>query len=560
MAVRFGLFEALLVVAAVATGTVAVYVWQQRDKPGSEFLTIILTASAGWSVASLVGSLARGDQLALIGARLVFVFVSVSIAGIFLFALTYTGREHWLGPRLYAALAVEPILLNLAVWTNDVHGYFWTIDGTNEASRIGWDVTFEVLFYVHIGYSYLLMAVATVWLIQFALRADRLYQRQVLGLLGSLFPPWIANVLFVLALVPVDPTPLAFSLTGLGFTWSILRARLLDIAPIARAAVVETIADGVVVVDDTGRIVDHNDAAQALFGWPSPAVGTRFDQAFEGRSGIASHIEPLLETDDQSSIELRLGDRFYTVDVAPLDDVRGEAIGHALLVHDVTDQKQREIELERRNEQLDRFAGVISHDLRNPLHVASSSLRLARESGAAEHFDRVERAHQRMEELIEDLLTLARDGAEIDDRQSVSLAAIARTAWDTVATDGATLEVDGDTTLSADPNRLQQVLENLYRNSVEHAGASVTIRVAPTEDGFLVEDDGPGIPPSVRESVLDGEYTAEDTDVGIGLMVVSHVAQAHGWEMTITDSPDGGACFRFVTDGDRPGDASAAKK
>ena len=150
-----------------------------------------------------------------------------------------------------------------------------------------------------------------------------------------------------------------------------------------------------------------------------------------------------------------------------------------------------------------------------------------------------------MEQLIQDLLMLAREGEEIADRESVSLAEIARTSWDTVSTNGATLEIDGDRTLLADPNRLQQLLENLYRNSVEHTESDVTVRIAATDDGFLVADDGPGIPLSVRESVLEGDYSTEDGGLGIGLMVVDHVASAHGWELTIGDSTEGGACFRF---------------
>jgi len=550
MAVRFGPYEILLVVAAIATAVVAVYAWRRRDKPGATFLALILAGNSCWASLSLVGSLASGAQLALLSAKLVYLFIPMAVTGVFLFALTYTGREHWLGPRLYAALSIEPILLNIAVWTNDSHGAFWTVEGVSESSRIGWDITFEVLFQIHIAYSYLLMAAATVWLVQFALGADRLYQRQVLGLLGSLVPPWVGNVLFIVAPLSADPTPIALSLTGLGLTWSILRARLLDIAPLARAAVIETIADGVVVVDDTGQIVDANTAARELFEWSEHAIGSQIETALSEAPDVTDRIQPLLATYEETSTEFELGDRYYTVDAAPLTDVRGEFIGHALLVHDVTERKDRELELQRRNEQLDRFAGVVSHDLRNPLHVASSALELARETGKKEHFERVERAHHRMEELIEDLLMLAREGEQIADREAVSLAELAQTAWDTVSTSEATLEIDGDTTLAADPNRLQQLLENLYRNSVEHAGPDVTIRVAATDSGFVVEDDGLGIPSEIRNAVAESRYSIEETSAGIGLLIVSHVAEAHGWELSIGESATGGARFEFDTDGD----------
>ncbi|MFC6772082.1 PAS domain-containing sensor histidine kinase, partial [Halorubrum pallidum] len=160
--------------------------------------------------------------------------------------------------------------------------------------------------------------------------------------------------------------------------------------------------------------------------------------------------------------------------VTPEDDDRSVLEG---FITDITERKRYEEELERRNRELERFASIVSHDLRNPLNVASGRVELAREEVDSEHLDRAADAHEHMESLIEDLLTLARSGERITETEPVSLSAVVRQAWRNVATGDATLVVDVDRTVEADPRRLAQLVENLVRNAVEHGGDDATVTV-----------------------------------------------------------------------------------
>ena len=224
-------------------------------------------------------------------------------------------------------------------------------------------------------------------------------------------------------------------------------------------------------------------------------------------------------------------------------------------------QRQRaNVRLQQQNETLERFASVVSHDLRNPLEVLRGSLELAERTGETNHFDRCRDSIERMETLIESLLTMARTGATIDDVEPVDLREIVTQSWQTVATAGATLEVETDATIQAEGSRLRQLLENLFRNSVEHGsttdggtaigddaghGSGVTITVGDLPDGFYVEDDGPGIPVDEREHVFEGGYSTKSAGTGFGLAIVDEITDAHGWEVNVTDAPDGGARFEF---------------
>ncbi len=209
--------------------------------------------------------------------------------------------------------------------------------------------------------------------------------------------------------------------------------------------------------------------------------------------------------------------------------------------------ERREAELERQNDRLKRFAGIVSHDLRSPMSVAKGRIELAKsgidERAARESLDAALEALDRMGTIVEDTLTLARQGDTVGDVEAVSLATVAEECWRTTDTSGAAVEVVDDLRFRADPDRFRNLLENLFANSVEHGGDDVTVRVGTTEGGFYVADDGPGIPPEDRADVFDPGYTTAAGGTGFGLAIVDEIAAAHGWRVSVTESDSGGARF-----------------
>ncbi|MEZ3143254.1 PAS domain-containing protein [Halobaculum sp. MBLA0143] len=206
----------------------------------------------------------------------------------------------------------------------------------------------------------------------------------------------------------------------------------------------------------------------------------------------------------------------------------------------------RETELRRQNERLDEFASVVAHDLRNPLAVADGFLEVAIETGETDQLSRVADAHDRIDQLIDDLLTLARGEPTVEDGQRVDLAGVAREAWGYVDTGEATLTVDPELgSVSGDRSRLSQLFENLFRNAADHAGPAAAVTVTATDEGFVVADDGPGIPPGERDRVLEHGVTTAEGGTGFGLSIVADTARAHGWTVDVGESAEGGARFVF---------------
>ncbi|GAB3700903.1 sensor histidine kinase [Halorubrum pallidum] len=197
-------------------------------------------------------------------------------------------------------------------------------------------------------------------------------------------------------------------------------------------------------------------------------------------------------------------------------------------------------------EQIEEMTGIVSHDLRNPLAIAQGQVELL--SGSIqESVSKIDKAHKRMDTLIEDILTFTRIDESVENPAPVSLKSCVDDAWEGIQTSDATLTIAfEDTTIRADEPRLKRLFENLFRNAVEHGGESVSIEVGVTENGLYVADDGPGIPASERELVFEAGYSGTTENTGFGLSIVHRVADAHGWKIFITDSTTGGARFEIT--------------
>lgn len=219
---------------------------------------------------------------------------------------------------------------------------------------------------------------------------------------------------------------------------------------------------------------------------------------------------------------------------------------------DITDRKRREKELQRQNSRLNEFAGVVSHDLRNPLNVAQGRATLLQQRAddeLQEDLTPLVRSLNRMKSIIEDTLTLARQGETVGDMDSISFTELVGNCWAGVETAEATLEIDDDLTIRGDRDRLRHVFENLFRNAVEHVGEDVTVRVGYAGDCIYVEDDGTGIPADDRDAIFEPGHTSATGGTGFGLTIVKRIAEAHSWDVTVTEGRDGGARFEFITNG-----------
>lgn len=240
----------------------------------------------------------------------------------------------------------------------------------------------------------------------------------------------------------------------------------------------------------------------------------------------------------------------YWVETVGVPVVQNDAVvGLAGLSSDVTERVAQQKELEAEISRLDQFVSMVSHDLRTPLTAAHGYLSLYRETNDEDALEQAEESIARAEQITSDLLELSGHNAISASFTTVALDAIAQDAWDNTNTREATLDTDRGE-LTADESKLQTLLENLFRNAVEHGGRDVTVRVGVLESGFFVEDTGQGVTEDLHDDILD--HGVSTTGSGIGLTIVTRIAELHNWSVELTESHEGGARFEFHRTGEAP--------
>ena len=344
-----------LVMAAALSATLAFFAWRRRPASGATPLALLMLAVAEWTLAYAweVGS--PNPQTKHLWAQMQYLgIVTVPVAWL-AFVFQYTGRGKWLTRRNMAVLVVEPLLILLLVRTNDGHKLIWR-DTSLIASGFPLSYTYGVGAWGNIAYSYLLLLIGTFLLLQALVRSPRVYRRQVVTLLIGALAPWVGNALYISSLNPfphLDLTPFAFTLTGLLVTWGLFRFRLLDIVPVAREAVVESMSDGVMVLDVQNRIVDLNPAAQRIIGRSvAEAIGQPAAQVWPGRPDLVERYGDVTVAHAEVVLDEEGAQRTYDLHISPLYDRRSRLTGRLVVLRDITERKWAEEALRRRAEEL----------------------------------------------------------------------------------------------------------------------------------------------------------------------------------------------------------------
>lgn len=210
---------------------------------------------------------------------------------------------------------------------------------------------------------------------------------------------------------------------------------------------------------------------------------------------------------------------------------------------------EREELIATQRDRLDELLGVISHDIRNPLNVARGRAELTAETGDISHIDPVITALERVEELTDSLLSVAGKSGAASEQTPINLGTCAEAAWEMIDAPAAAIAIDdGLPTVAGNESQLQQLFENLFSNAVRHAGPDVSIIVAPTDDGFFIADDGPGIAPDERDRIFEMDYSTAADGTGFGLLIVQQVIDSHGWSIAVEEADTGGARFTVTVD------------
>jgi len=335
---------AMLLGAALATAA-AVWVWRNRDRPGGRALLLILASGVQYSVAYALELQASTMAAKEFWGGVKYIGVCLLPIAWLVFTLQFTGRGDRVTPRLIALLSIEPAIVLALLVVPTTRDLIHVYPDTFEQFPV---VAFGPVGWINLAYSQILVLGAGVLFFVSLWRVP--YRAQARWLVLAVALPWLTNALYTFNVGPfgrVDVTAFALMVTILILVWGIYRFRLLDVVPVARAAILQTIEDGVVVVDVYGRVVDVNAAAEWILGRRgAELVGRELGEVLpEQASLVASH------PGGRSRHEIRLpvgdGQRDFELTVSPLAHSSERGMGQLLMLRDVSERKAAEERLER---------------------------------------------------------------------------------------------------------------------------------------------------------------------------------------------------------------------
>lgn len=339
-------FSILLLSALMSLG-LAIYAWRQRPIAGAASFCLMMSGLFIWLLSYMLEIITFEATLRLTWSNMTFFGVATVPIAWLLFSWEYTGRTHWLTRRNIVLLFVEPVLIWLLIWTNFSHGLFRTsavFDMTGPVVKA--QMIYGPAFWVHTGYSYILLLIGTILLIKAFFQATGLYRRQLSIILIGVIVPWAANLFYIFpldAIAYLDPTPLAFFITGLLMAWAIFGYRLIDIMPVARNLVIENMRDGMLVLDNDNRIIDINPAAEdilsckakTVIGQPAQSVLAKWSDLVKQYQNVDLIIDEITVTEAARTF-------YYDLQITPLLDKQGRRSGRLVLLRNITERKHTE--------------------------------------------------------------------------------------------------------------------------------------------------------------------------------------------------------------------------
>lgn len=315
----------------------------------------------------------------------------------------------------------------------------------------------------------------------------------------------------------------------------------------------------IVITDRQGRIIEVNLAAERVADRPYDAiVGHPLAESGlvgESTDALGSLVATVDGAHEQAPVSLRLegGNESAdaggtTVTVTPVTDITGRIAYRVIELEETVATESVATMTEEERDHVEEFVRTLAHELRSPLSLATGYAELLADEIEAEELDRLQAALDRIDQLLDDMVLLAQDGAYIEELVETDIADLAREAWSILETRDADLVIDSTRSVMADRTRLMQVFENLFRNAVEHAGPDVTVTVGDLPEGLFVEDDGDGIPAEYHDEIFDPGVSIASEGSGLGLSIVQNILEAHDWSIQVTEATSGGARFVITLD------------
>ena len=357
-------FSISLIITAFSSLLAAIYVWFRRPAPGATPLAVFLVGAMLWSAGYAFEIASTTLTAKLFWVRVEYIGIVLAPTMLLFLVLQYTGKDAVFRPWQKLLFAIEPVAVLLLLWTNPAHGLIWqSWELISDGNLYSIGKTYGIGFWIHTAYSYLILVAGVLLLLQTYRRASSIYRAQTGIMLMGTLVPWVANALYIFGLNPfpqLDLTPFAFTLTGLILAWGMFRYQLFNITPVAREVIIESLADGVIVLDLEANILDINPAAREIINLPDEEIiGQPAGEVLSAWPDLVELFGDVARAETQISLADGDTERYFNIRISPVHDRRGDLTGRTVLLQDITDNRLAQEQLRRLSRAVEQSANTI---------------------------------------------------------------------------------------------------------------------------------------------------------------------------------------------------------
>ncbi len=584
--------------AAIISVGVLFYAWHYRTSRQMPALIWLTFSVLGWLVCNMVELATSTQAKTLFWAKAGYIFVMSTTLIWLRFALRYTDQHKWLEAKRFAWFCVIPLITIFIVFTNELHHLMW-VDYT--FVPVGNMLAILVLrygpwFWINVMQGYLLVFIGAALIVRQSFKSFALYRQQTIWLVAGAIIPLIGNALYVFRIIPGlvhDYTSVTFTVAAIAFIIGMSRHQLFDLQPVARDAVIDSMSDAMFALDNRNRIVDLNPAAVAMIGLQaSPILGQPAEQAFAPWHDMVEQFKDTFEVQTDIVADYQQRQHHFDLRILPLRDRTEQVIGRLLVVRDITDRKttevalrERTVELEILNEQLDAFAHTVAHDIKDPLTGVVALTTLLREyfeelspHAIAEYLDAITQSTMRLASIVDALLLLASvrqlDAVNTEPLDMPEIIANVKKRLSVLIADRQAVFTVPESWL---PIRsygpwIEEVWANYVSNAIKYGGTPPQIELGfsildgrlsmPSADRmseskienpksivrFWVRDNGPGLD-AEQQALLFTKFTRlrdAEPGHGLGLSIARNIVEKLGGEVGVESEVGHGSTFWFT--------------
>lgn len=560
----------VLIISSLISAVLSYYSWKKRNDSNSRYLSYLMIAITLWSFAYGIELFQKDLLVMKVLTFLSYFGISTIPVFWFLFATGYSGGSRFINKRNRILLFVFPVLAIFMVGTNDFHNLFYS---SVKLETFG-QYTFQKIesgpfWWVNIIYSHIFFISAVIMMIRQIFRVSKNHRWHILFFIGGAFLPYVANFAYVLGYRPygfLDLTPVAFIFMGVIISFGVYAVKLFDITPVAMDVLFNTIPDAIIVVDNSGKVINANSKGKEIIN------SDKFDNC--------------IDQNIKNGTEIVIAEKFFYCTKTPILTGNSDNVGAVIVMRDITDQKNTSLELvkaknmaEQASKAKTEFLTNMSHELKTPLNgvIGYADLLIMSDISQKEmeFAKNVKESGSLLLKIVDRILdySVYEKGDVQINIEKCNLSQLIKSVVSEVESQIRDKKLNFDLDVSAeipefiyvDSGKLAQVLGNLLSNAVkftEKGSIGFIVEFSYTENKqkgrlkFSVTDTGIGIKEEKKDQIFkafvqgDTSLTRKHNGTGLGLVISSLLAEKMGGRIEFESQENAGSRFYFTLKAD----------